>query len=113
MPVQPLAAARSVLTEFGGLHIESHGLGTHRARRDADLRPCWTDTEFIGYPELERELGQRLYPFGEISRGNACLLIDESGRVYHLMDELIYVAPTFDSALECLLLGKRIYSMGS
>ncbi|MCG3134805.1 MAG: hypothetical protein HMLKMBBP_02187 [Planctomycetes bacterium] len=106
-PVSPFPAAQAVLTEFGGLHFGSTGPGIDCARSDVDLTPSWPNRRFTGYPDLERSIGQRLYPLGETHRANMELLIDESGRVYELQDDLHFVAPTFADALEIILLGKR------
>ena len=105
--LQPFPAARVVLAEFGGLQFGVVGDGVDFARSDVDLRPSWPDRQFTGYHDLNRIVGEALYPLGEIDRGNADLLIDESGRVYIVMDKLQFIAPTFRDALEALLLGKR------
>lgn len=106
-PVPPFTAAQSVLTEFGGLHLGSTGPGIDCATSDVDLTPQWPNRQFTDYPDLERSLGQRLYPLGVTHRANMDLLIDESGRVYELQDDLHFVASTFADALEIILLGKR------
>lgn len=106
-PLQPFRAARDVLAEFGGLHFGEVGPGIDCATSDVDLRPNWPNRQFTGYPDLERSVGQKLYPLGATHRANADLLIDESGRVYELQDKLQFLAPTFGAALELLLLGKR------
>src|SRR6185295_15236607 len=88
-PMKPHAAAREVLSEFGGLHIGETGRGIDCARSDVDLRPEWTDRSFEGYEELDAAVGSVLYPLGETHRQNAYLLIDERGRVYEVMDDLM------------------------
>lgn len=100
--------AQRVLTEFGGLKIGRYGEGIEVAKTDVDLRPNWTDPNFAGYPQFEAKLGQRLYTLGRVAQGNGYLLIDESGRIFHLLNDLMYAGPTFESALEAFLLGRRV-----
>lgn len=106
-PMRPFAAAREVLVEFGGLRIGDTGPGTDFARSDVDLTPTWTNLSFDGYHDLERLVGQLLYPLGQVHRRNGELLIDETGTMYLLWEELMHVAPSFDQGLELLLLGKN------
>lgn len=106
--VRPFPAALAVLREFGGLQIGTKGPGLDFARSDVDLTYCKpTRPEWVGYPDLERSVGQRLCTLGVVHGGNAELLIDESGRIYHLAEDLNLVASSFSEALEALLLGKR------
>lgn len=104
---KPFPAAREVLCEFGGLVIGETGRGVDFARSDVDLRFRLPSPNSSGHGDLEREIGQRLYWLGMVHDSNAELVVDESGRVYALLDELDCVAPTFAAALEVLLLGKR------
>ena len=106
-PLRPHPAATKVLAEFGGLHFGVVEDGVDFATSDVDLRPSWPNRQFTGFHDLNRVVGEVLYPLGQIHRANADLLIDESGRVYMVMDKLQFVAPTFRDALEALLLGKR------
>ncbi len=107
-PMRPHAAAGEVLAEFGGLQLGEVGPGIDCARSDIDLTPAWTDSEFTGWSDLDQRVGSRLYPLGEFHRGNAYLLIDEARRIHAIgPGDLFLIAPTFDEALELLLLGKR------
>ena len=105
----PFPAAREVLAEFGGLVIGETGPGIDLAKSDVDLRfmrPS-PSSDPNPYESFEREIGERLYWLGMVHRENAELVIGESGRVYDVFDELLFIAPTFSAALESLLLGKR------
>ncbi len=104
-PTRPFPGARQVLAEFGGLRFGEVGPGVDSSRNDFDLRPMWRDRRFKGYPDLEGQIGMKLYPLGQVHRSNGHLLIDESGRVYVLWEGFDLVAPSFDEALELLLLG--------
>ena len=111
-PTRPFPAARDVLTEFGGLVVGEAGPGVDVAKSDVDLRPKAYNLEFDGEPDLEREVGQRLYPIATAYEGNGEVWIDESGRVYLEGDfpdgrQLQYLGPSFAAALEVLLLGRR------
>jgi hypothetical protein len=44
---------------------------------------------------------------GEGDEGHYFIAIDKAGRVFLVMDFLMYVAETFESALENLLLGRK------
>lgn len=105
--MQPLPSALPILIEFGGLLIPASGAGVDFARSDVDLRPLWTDMTFKGYPKFEQRIDSKLYPFGSARWGHEDLLVDEQSRIYGVFEELRFVAPTFDEALDYLLLGKR------
>lgn len=106
-PSKPFPAARRVLGEFGGLQFGESGAGIDFATCDFDMRPVWGDRRFKGWRKEESSIGRRLYKLGMVSRLNAYLLIDDAGAVYSLMDDLILIAPSFEEALESLLLGRR------
>ncbi|SRR6266404_1525009 len=100
--------ARQVLSEFGGLHIMSKGAGLESARSDINLNPLLAEAEedrfFTYFSTLK---GKQLFPLGEADRGHTFAAIDSSGVVFLIMDQAYYVAESFDTALESLLLGGR------
>lgn len=98
--------ARRALNEFGGLHILSEGAGVAYARSDIDFNPTlamFEEDRFFSFQCLQ---GKQLFPLGEAALGHVFAVIDESGAVYLVMEEVHYVADTFDAALESILLGK-------
>ena len=102
------AAAESVLLEYGGLVIESHGPGRDLARAPLHLDPMLAlgeeDRLHEYFPELA---GRDLFPLGETDHGHAFLAIDRQGAVVQVMDEVYGKWSSFDEALESLLLGRR------
>jgi hypothetical protein len=100
--------ARQVLNEFGGLHIMSKGAGLECARSDINLNPLLAEGEedrFFTYFSCLN--GKQLFPLGEAVLGHSFAAIDSTGEVFLIMDQVHYVAESFDLALESLLLGGR------
>ena len=98
--------AHKVLSEFGNLKIGKTGIGIDRATSDIDMNPMLATGEFDRFMEYEAELGVKLYPLGEVHRKHAFLVIDDIGRIYQLMDYIIFEGENIDAAMENLLLGK-------
>jgi hypothetical protein len=99
--------ARAVLAEFGGLHFGQSGRGINCATNDVDITTRATNHVVSDLKKYTEILRVRLYPIGHVQLEHWFLVIDEIGRVYILNDRLFRLAPTFDRALELLLLGKR------
>jgi hypothetical protein len=100
-------AAHRALNEFGGLHIKSEGAGIAWARTDIDINPTFAmfeDDRIFSFHCLQ---GKQLFPLGEASWGQYFAVIDECGKVYLVMEDVHYVADTFEAALETILLGKE------
>ena len=100
--------AESVLLEYGGLVIDSHGPGRDLARSPLRLDPTLAlgeeDRLHEYFPELA---GREFFPLGETDHGHAFLAIDRRGAVVQVMDEVYGRWSSFESALESLLLGRR------
>jgi hypothetical protein len=99
-------AASRVLVEFGGLKGGQVGAGITMAASDFELRPELAQGESDRFHEFEKKLGVRLYPLGEAHRGHYFLAIDENGRIYLAMDEIIVLGENFEAGVENLILGK-------
>ena len=102
------SAAESVLLEYGGLVIDSHGPGRDLARSPLHLDP----TLVLGEEDRLREyfpelVGRDFCPLGETDHGHAFLAIDRRGAVVQVMDEVYGRWSSFEGALESLLLGRR------
>jgi hypothetical protein len=101
------AEARRALREFGELSVCRTGPGREGARSSFHLDPSLTAGEADRFEEYEQTLGEKLFPLGEVDEGHAYLVMSESGKTYLLMDFLIYLAPTFEEAMEALIEGRR------
>jgi hypothetical protein len=106
-------AAESVLLEYGGLVIDSHGPGRDLARAPLHLDPTLAlgeeDRLHEYFPELA---GRDFFPLGETDNGHVFLAIDRGGAVVQVMDEVYGRWSSFERALESLLLGRRGSSYG-
>lgn len=102
-------AAKQVLREFGGLHCGERGPGIECARATLDLDPSLAEGEADRFHLYSQRIGGRLYPLGEGDDGHYFVAIAEDGRVFLIMDFLMYVADRFDHALEHLLRGRRAH----
>lgn len=101
-------AAERILREFGGLHVGRAGSGIDMARSDIEFDP-YAAAHLV--PELREhglKLQQRLFPLAQFCNAHFYVIIDGRGRIYMLNDELLRLAPSFDQALEFLLLGKKL-----
>jgi hypothetical protein len=97
-------AAETVLREFGGLHINHHDGSSESAPMNMDLLPNWAGgpDQVVGVATAD---GSALYPLGSAGNEHCDLYIDTAGRVYLCFDGLDFYAPSFDDALEVILLG--------
>lgn len=105
---KPFPAALKVLAEFGNLRIGRDGPGIEFRRKPVILDPMLVAGEDDRYAEFSRLLGVGLYPLGETADGHAFLAIDELGRVFFIFGDMFFVGDSFESALENLLLGKKM-----
>lgn len=105
--IESFSSARAIVREFGGLHLGSSGRGVDMAKSDIEVNPSLGIHLVEDLAKVGQPIGQKLYPLGEVYSGNGYLITDESGRIYVYYDELTPIAPTFDRALEVLLLGKK------
>jgi hypothetical protein len=102
------AVAESVLLEYGGLVIDARGPGRDPTRASLHLDPLLALGEEDRLNEYFPILANRgFFPLGETDDGHAFLAIDRQGAVVQVMDELYAEWPTFETALESLLLGRR------
>ena len=102
-----IPTAEAVLKEFGNLSIGEWGAGIEMARSTIDMEPRSAVCESDRFGEYSELIQSYLYPLGEVDNGHAFLAIDALGRVFILMNFLIFVADDFDQALEKLLTGIR------
>lgn len=99
--------AQNILREFGNLHVGSCGDGVDFATSDVDFNlQTMVDLE-SEMKDFKEARGISLIPLAAVHYGHGFLVVDETGRTYLLSDELEEFAPTFDDALEMLLLGKH------
>ena len=103
--LQPFAAAVSVLSEFGGLHIGHCGAGIECATSDVEIDPALTTHLSPDLREYERTWNTKLFALGDFQHSHGYLIIDSDGKAYLMNDTLDYFAVSFDQALEKLLLG--------
>jgi hypothetical protein len=101
------SAASQALREFGGLHIQATGAGINCARSDIDLNPALAKFEEDRFFSFHCLQGRQLFPLGEAIVGHVFTAIDEKGQVFLIMQDVHFVASSFEAALENLLLGKR------
>ena len=99
--------AQEVLSEFGGLHIGDCGPGVDCATSDVNISPDLCVHLAQELKERSKGIGRKLFPLGDVHRGNGYLVIDEDGKTYLLSDALVLHAQTFTESLEALVLGKR------
>jgi hypothetical protein len=101
------SVARSVLKEFGGLHIKPDGPGLECARSDIEINPLLAKCEEDRFFSFSCFQSKQVFPLGEAVVGHTFAAIDEEGKVHLVMQEVQLVANSFDAALESLLLGMR------
>ena len=97
--------AHDVLSEFGGLHIKSEGAGIDCARSDLNLDPSFVLGEEDRFLSFNCFRGKQVFPLGEAVGGYLFAAIDDHGVVYLVMEDVYYLADSFEAALEHLLLG--------
>jgi hypothetical protein len=97
--------AANVLSEFKGLHLGSCGPGVDFARSDINFNPNAAEHIITDLLNSEKIIGDKLYPLGEAHNGHLYVIIDQSGRIYIMNDQMDYFAPSFPCALEKLLCG--------
>lgn len=103
----PLSShARNVLREFGGLHAGVDGRGVAFGTTSFNLDPTRAAEE-DRFELVAGPRGARLSPLGDAGGGHAFLAIDDEGRVWELMDELYWIASSWDEALRVLIRGER------
>ncbi|WP_234348906.1 SUKH-3 domain-containing protein [Streptomyces sp. WM6373] len=98
------SAAEDFLREFGGLTVASGGSGITRAREPFELDPLLAMGEDDGFGEWGEEIGQHLFPLGELDHGHAFLGLDEQGELYVVANWLARFGRMPD-AMENLVLG--------
>ena len=76
------SVARSVLKEFGGLHIKSEGPGVACARSDLEINPLLARGEEDRFFSFNCFRGKQLFPLGEAVVGHVFAAIDEDSTVY-------------------------------
>jgi hypothetical protein len=103
-----LEPARRVLEEFGGLSAGEWGPGLDCARMGIDIDPMLAVGEDDRFADYSARIGSPLYPLGEAGGGDCFLAIDDKGRVFLLMDDLIlFEGETFEVALDQIFNGKK------
>ncbi|WP_326587250.1 SUKH-3 domain-containing protein [Streptomyces sp. NBC_01294] len=105
-------AARTFLSEFGGLRFMFSGPGIECAREPFDLDPSECEGEEDLFLEWGEELGLSLFPIGQTREGVEFMAIDETG----LICTLGTYAGSYGKvpqAFERLLLGLECEILGS
>jgi hypothetical protein len=97
--------AEETLLEFGGLTIKSTLPGIDFLPETIYLDPSRALGEKERW-EWESEISSKLFPLGDIESAMAFLCIDESGRVYYVMDFIILIGYSIEEALENQIAGK-------
>lgn len=104
LPLDPFPDAKKIISEFYGLTVGSGGRGKHCGRVTLTFDPKAIDGKLV--EDLENELGQSVYPLGEVDRGHAYFFVAKDGAIYMWFDgPPIMVAHSFDDALQRMLLG--------
>lgn len=96
-----------ILAEFGNLKCGKRGPGIECARSTLNLDPSLAEGESDRFKPYSQLIGSKLYPLGEGDDGHYFVAVDERGRVFLVMDFLMFVADSFEVALENLLLGRK------
>lgn len=104
LPMFPSALV--VLEEFGGLVWGETAKGIDIARSKVAIDPGLVDLPRKRVEAASAALGIRVYPLGE-EADMPTIVVDERGRVYLLLDELLPTAPTFDKAILSWAFGKK------
>ncbi|MFE2350586.1 SUKH-3 domain-containing protein [Kitasatospora cineracea] len=97
-------AAERFLSEFGGLNVNVSGPGISVARTPFEFDPMVADGEDDRFSDWGDEIGETIFPLGELDHGRFFLGMSESGRVYLVSDWLASFG-TGDEALERLIRG--------
>jgi hypothetical protein len=99
-------AARTAITEFGGVFVTQDEPGLELRRRPFALDPTLAAATAATLADFGRVLGARLFPLGVEGDADAVLAIDEHGRVFAI-DHAgeWFLGETLDTALSTLILG--------
>lgn len=99
-------AAKEFLEEFGGLAMPERGPGVTRARSSFNLDPMLCQGEEDRFADWGEEVGELIFPVGELDEGRFFLGVGESGELYLVADWLATFGPV-PAALDGLVLGIR------
>jgi SUKH-3 immunity protein len=110
-PYVPIAAARSVLDEFGGLSSVLNGPGRTAAQVPFSIFPDGRDDDLMNFviqvQMLGETIGEPVFQVGEVERGIGALVIDGRGRVFVCGPVDLYIAENIYEAVDHLLRGIR------
>lgn len=98
--------ATAALQEFAYLTVGQAGRGIHRARLVLTFDPMLALGEEDRFEEYANQVHSSLYPLGEVQNENYFIAIDEVGKIFLIMDNMIPIADNIYVAIEKLLLGK-------
>ncbi|MEV8093243.1 SUKH-3 domain-containing protein [Kitasatospora sp. NPDC085879] len=98
------AAAELFLSEFGGLTVDVDGPGISCARVPFELDPSLADGEDDRFSEWGQEVGEEIFPIGEMDGGRYFLGISSSSEIYIVADWLASLGVGVE-ALERLVRG--------
>ena len=108
---EPFLAAERALREFGGLEATADGPGIDLGRSGFNATPTLCVFEDDRFEEASVQLGERLYPLGEIHGGYDFFAVGESGRVFAGFligtGTFTVLGSTVAEALANILLGRR------
>ncbi len=97
--------AEKILRQYGGLHVDSDGVGQNMARSGIRLDPLELEGESDIFGLYEDVVSGNLYPIGRSDEGR--LVIDESGYCYHLHDRGADRYENIEELIRGILLGIR------
>ena len=98
--------AEEVLLEFGGLKFNPQNLKGKYFSHLIETNPSLCACEGDRFDYFSEYLGMKIYPLGEQHfAGRFFLGISEDGRVFEIMQNLLFVGKDIDEALNNLILG--------
>ncbi|OJH38155.1 SUKH-3 domain-containing protein [Cystobacter ferrugineus] len=104
---------REFLSEFGGLHVQSQREGND-FQTDPRLATKNFHIDEEGLSDYSAHVGAPVCCVGVASRALMMLLMDPAGRMFAVMDDLIYLAGNSPHvALESLCSGRPLHELGS
>ena len=99
--------AQRILGEFCYLKCGEKGPGEECAKSTIELDPMLAYGEYDRFEKFEKILNRKLYPLGEAENRYYFLAVDDTGRIFLVMDDLLFVDISFDKALNRFFRGLK------
>jgi hypothetical protein len=100
--------AERIVQEFGGLRVDARGPGIECAATSFEIDPSLAFGEEDRFQAYEERFGIQLVPIGEAGDGAAFLAVDEAGRTYLALDDVLLLSgDNIYEAIEALVVGRR------